>query len=245
MPKYTTGELAKQCGVTVRTVQFYDAKKLLPPTELTEGGRRLYSEADLKKLRLIGLLKALGLSLDAIRDILNSQDPNPVLLLLLEEQLKQIDTDIEKQQKQKEAIHAVQETIRSAGLIPVDSIDGIEQMMNGKRKLRKTYAALLVIGIGMDVIQICTLLLWIMRGVWWLFVAGIPVVVLLGCLLTALYYHNTAYICPQCHETFKPLFKEFLFAKHTPRTRRLTCTKCGHKGYCVETYAEKTDHPTE
>ena len=48
MSKYTTGELAKLCGVSVRTVQFYDTKGLLPPSELSEGGRRLYSDDDLQ-----------------------------------------------------------------------------------------------------------------------------------------------------------------------------------------------------
>ena len=47
MSKYTTGELAKLCGVTVRTVQYYDARGILIPSELSEGGRRLYSEDDL------------------------------------------------------------------------------------------------------------------------------------------------------------------------------------------------------
>ena len=44
MPQYTTGELAAKCGVSVRTVQFYDRKNLLKPFQLTEGGRRLYCE---------------------------------------------------------------------------------------------------------------------------------------------------------------------------------------------------------
>ena len=48
MSHYTTGELAKQCGITVRTVQFYDQRGILVPSALTEGGRRLYSEDDLK-----------------------------------------------------------------------------------------------------------------------------------------------------------------------------------------------------
>ena len=47
MSKYTTGELAKLCGVTVRTVQYYDSRGILIPSELSEGGRRLYSEDDL------------------------------------------------------------------------------------------------------------------------------------------------------------------------------------------------------
>jgi DNA-binding transcriptional MerR regulator len=86
MSTYTTGELAKLCEVTVRTVQFYDEKDLLKPTELTEGGRRLYTDEDLKKLILICLLKSLGLSLDTIKGILGSENQNKVLLLLLDEQ---------------------------------------------------------------------------------------------------------------------------------------------------------------
>ena len=47
MSKYTTGELAKLCNVTVRTVQYYDSRGILVPSGLSEGGRRLYSEDDL------------------------------------------------------------------------------------------------------------------------------------------------------------------------------------------------------
>ena len=39
MSQYTTGELAKQCGVTVRTVQFYDQKGILIPSALIFGWR--------------------------------------------------------------------------------------------------------------------------------------------------------------------------------------------------------------
>ena len=46
MSKYTTGEMAKLCGVTVRTVQYYDTRGILIPSEISEGGRRLYSEDD-------------------------------------------------------------------------------------------------------------------------------------------------------------------------------------------------------
>lgn len=53
MSHYTTGELAKAAGVTVRTVQFYDKRGLLSPSDWTEGGRRLYTEEDLEQLRLI------------------------------------------------------------------------------------------------------------------------------------------------------------------------------------------------
>ena len=71
MSKYTTGELAKLCGTTVRTVQYYDSRGILVPSELSEGGRRLYSESDLQKMKIICFLKDLGLPLKAISQILS------------------------------------------------------------------------------------------------------------------------------------------------------------------------------
>ena len=65
MSKYTTGEVAKLCGVTVRTVQYYDTRGILAPSELSEGGRRLYSDDDLKRMRVICFLRDLGFSIDA------------------------------------------------------------------------------------------------------------------------------------------------------------------------------------
>ena len=50
MSQYTTGEMAKACGVTVRTVQEYDTRGILTPSALSEGGRRLYDDGDLQKL---------------------------------------------------------------------------------------------------------------------------------------------------------------------------------------------------
>lgn len=57
--KYTTGEMAKLCGVSVRTVQYYDKRGILMPDELSEGGRRIYSEDDLHKLRIICFLRSI------------------------------------------------------------------------------------------------------------------------------------------------------------------------------------------
>lgn len=70
MSKYTTGELAKLCGVTVRTVQYYDTRGILSPSELSEGGRRLYTDDDLRQLRIICFLRDMGLPIDAIGQLL-------------------------------------------------------------------------------------------------------------------------------------------------------------------------------
>lgn len=238
MSKYTTGEMARLCNVSVRTVQYYDNKDLINPSELTEGGRRLYTDDDLKKFRLICLLKSLGLSLDSIKGIMESEAPNKVLTLLLDEQLKQIDTDINERQKQKQAIELVKDNLRNTQAISVNSISDIEQIMSSKKKLRKVHGGLLVVGIIADLIQIGTVLLWILKGIWWPFAVGMPIVILMAILIVRMYYRKTAYICPECGVTFRSKFIKFFFARHTPKTRKLECPNCGYEGYCVETYAD-------
>jgi DNA-binding transcriptional MerR regulator/DNA-directed RNA polymerase subunit RPC12/RpoP len=238
MSTYTTGELAKLCEVSVRTVQFYDEKDLLKPAELTEGGRRLYSDDGLITLRLICLLKSLGLSLDSIRGILHSENQNKVLLTLLDEQEKQIDAEMDEKQKQKLAIGVIRENLRTVNSVSVNSISDIEKTVTGKRKLKKTYAVMLIVGIPMDMVEIGTLVYGIVKGVWWPFIAGMAAAVVAAWLLVRMYYRNTAYICPECGKKFRPAFGEFTFAKHTSKTRKLTCTSCRYKGYCIETYAD-------
>jgi MerR family Zn(II)-responsive transcriptional regulator of zntA len=69
--EYSTGDLARATGNTVRTIRFYEEQGLLPPAVLSEGGHRRYTEEDLEKLRLIGDLRELGLPLAEIRSALD------------------------------------------------------------------------------------------------------------------------------------------------------------------------------
>ena len=54
--------LTKETGVTVRTLRYYEID-LLKPSGKTEGGHRLYSEADVIRLQQILFLKEMGFSL--------------------------------------------------------------------------------------------------------------------------------------------------------------------------------------
>ncbi len=65
---FTVGELAKKCGVTVRTLQFYDRSGLLTPSRHSDGGRRLYGVDDVLRLQQILFYKGFGFSLEEIRD---------------------------------------------------------------------------------------------------------------------------------------------------------------------------------
>ncbi len=237
MSLYTTGEIAKLTGVSVRTVQFYDRKGILPPSQLSEGGRRLYSQEDLGKLQRICLWKTMGLSLEAIKGILESQNADKVLELLLEQQAKALEEDIQDRQQQLRSIRALEENLKSAEKIPVNSISDMEQLMKNKQKLRKIHGVMIALGVIMDLLQIAGLILWIVQGIWQPFVVCFAVAVVIGVLLTRYYYRSTEYLCPACGARFRPGVKEFLFSKHTPKTRKLTCSHCGEKDYCVEVAA--------
>lgn len=63
----TIGEFAAKGAVTIRTVRYYDQVGLLAPAGVSEGGQRLYNEAQLVKLQQILALKLLGFSLAEIR----------------------------------------------------------------------------------------------------------------------------------------------------------------------------------
>lgn len=68
---FSSGDLARATGNTVRTIRFYEEEGLLKPAVVSDGGHRRYTEEDLERLRLITDLRELGLSLLEIRSILD------------------------------------------------------------------------------------------------------------------------------------------------------------------------------
>ncbi len=82
----TVGELAKKMNTTVRALQYYDKEGLLAPSEISEGGRRLYADRDVITLHQILSLKSLGFSLDDIKHRLVSlETPEDVAAALAEQ----------------------------------------------------------------------------------------------------------------------------------------------------------------
>lgn len=63
------GELCERTGLSARTVRYYEEIGLLPDVRRSSGGRRVYGDDALERLRFIGRLKTLGLSLGEIREL--------------------------------------------------------------------------------------------------------------------------------------------------------------------------------
>jgi len=66
--------MAREAGVPVKTIRFYEEVGLLPKTTRTDSGYRLYSPAILDRLQFIKKAQGLGLRLAEIRDILDLAD---------------------------------------------------------------------------------------------------------------------------------------------------------------------------
>lgn len=239
MSKYTTGEIAKLCGVSVRTVQYYDDRGILIPGELSEGGRRLYTESDVKRLRIICFLREAGLPISSILALLAEKDPESIISVLLDEQEQVLKDELNERKAKLELIEGIKRELREIEHFSVDSIGDIAHFMKQKNKLTKMRWFMVLTGIPVTLLQWTSIVLWITHNLWWLFVIWAIVAVPWGVGISVYYFKHVAYICPQCHEVFRPRFKEAFWAYHTPRMRRLTCPKCGRKGLCLEVYAEK------
>lgn len=235
--KYTTGEIAKLCGVTVRTVQYYDTRGILTPSELTEGGRRLYSEDDVKRMKVICFLRELGLSIDAIRQLLAEEDPGSVISLLLDQQEAVLKEEVRQREAKLKKLSDLKAGLRSVSEFSLESIGDIAYTMNKQRSMRKIHTAMLATGVPLAVFQWASIFLWATKGIWWPFALWAVIAIPYGVWMSRWYFRKVAYICPQCHTVFKPTFKEAFFASHTPATRKLTCPACRHHGFCVEVAA--------
>ena len=239
MSKYTTGEVAKLCGVTVRTVQYYDKRGILVPSELTEGGRRVYSEADVSRMKIICFLRELGLPIEAIRELLSEEEPGRVISLLLDQQEQTLSEEIREREEQLRKVEELRDGLRMVKDFSFESIGDIAYTMTNRKKLKKIHTTILLMAIPLGVFQWGSIILWITKGIWQPFLVWALIAIPCGILISRWYFRNIAYICPQCHTVFRPSFKEAFFAPHTPATRRLTCPSCVHRGYCVEVAREE------
>ncbi|QUQ70135.1 MerR family transcriptional regulator [Kutzneria sp. CA-103260] len=76
---YGIGELARLTGLSVRTIRFYSDSGLLPPTERTHAGYRMYDIHALTRLRFVRTLRELGVDLPTVHRVLSREVGIPEL----------------------------------------------------------------------------------------------------------------------------------------------------------------------
>ena len=217
MSKYTTGEIAKLCGVSVRTVQYYDTRGILTPSELTDGGRRLYSEDDLKRMKIICFLRDADISINSIGELLSEDNPGSVISVLLEQQEQFLRKEVRERQAKLDMLDGIKRELKGIENFSIESIGDIAYVMENKKKMRQLHAILLITGLPLNIIQWTSIILWIFTGIWWLFALWVLIAISYAIWVTKFYFKKVAYICPQCHEVFKPKLKEAILQGTLPR----------------------------
>ena len=115
---YRIGELAAKVGMTERTIRYYEELGLLESVKRLDGGTRVYTDDDVRRLKFIRKLKVLGLSLQEMRElegIYTSQRSNrtvlPRLIELLDAHLVSVDGRIAELQALRDEIRSYREHV--------------------------------------------------------------------------------------------------------------------------------------
>jgi len=74
MSTITIGSLSEKTGVNIETIRYYEREGIIPPPARSEGGRRIYTEADVRRLNFIHKCRDLGFSLKEIDSLLSLVD---------------------------------------------------------------------------------------------------------------------------------------------------------------------------
>lgn len=73
--RYTIGELARCTGMSVKTIRYYADSGIVPPTDRSPAGYRLFDAAAVARLELVRTLRDLGVELAAIRRVVDREVP--------------------------------------------------------------------------------------------------------------------------------------------------------------------------
>ncbi len=141
------GELSRRCGVSTKTIRYYESVGLIadPPREAT--GYRRYGDADLSRLRFIASAKQLGLALAEIKDVLGATDQEdvscPHVVALLEAKRDRIEQWIASAQAMRDVLDSTIEASReriAAPSAPADCCPVVERGLH-ERALRTAATA--------------------------------------------------------------------------------------------------------
>lgn len=100
------GQLARQAGVPIDTVRYYERQQLLPTARRSAGGYRVFSEPDLTRLQFIRRAKSLGFSLEEIAELLALSDQRGQDMAQVRETAVHKLADIEQRIAELQRMHA-------------------------------------------------------------------------------------------------------------------------------------------
>jgi MerR family mercuric resistance operon transcriptional regulator len=119
MNKLTIGQVAREAGVNIQTIRYYERRGLLPEPPRGDSGYRYYGEEAVKHIRFIRNAKELGFSLKEIGELLSLRlDPegmSAAVKELAKEKLTDIEDKIDTLQRIRAALEGLIQTCPGCG----------------------------------------------------------------------------------------------------------------------------------
>ena len=105
------GQAAKASGISMKMVRRYEDEGLLPGVLRSRNGYRLYTDADVTRLRFIKRARMLDFSLRQIRDLLALSDASDRrcldVLAITQEHARELDAKVEAMKETARRLHAL------------------------------------------------------------------------------------------------------------------------------------------
>lgn len=138
---YSIGEVAKMFNIPASTLRFYDREGLFPNVKRSNGGIRVFSDAEIGTLKVIECLKSTGMEIKDIKQFLDWCSEGDTTLQkrreLFYERRKIVESKLEEIQKTLEIIQYkcwYYETAVQAGTEDVFKITSFDTMPENVRK---------------------------------------------------------------------------------------------------------------
>ena len=136
MKPLTIGQVAKQAGIGVETVRFYEREGLIEEPGRKASGYRQFDEAVIARLRFIRRAKDLGFTLSEIKDLLSLKvDPHTTCADVKQRaqgKIEDIESRIASLQRMKRALTKLSKACSGSGTTgdcPIlDALDGEEDL---------------------------------------------------------------------------------------------------------------------
>jgi Hg(II)-responsive transcriptional regulator len=117
MTTLTVGQLARQAGVNLETVRYYERRFLVAPTNRSASGYRQYDPSTVQRIAFIKRAQALGFTLDEIADLLALKAKTPEHCAAVEKEAStviiRIDQKVAELARMREALGRLVEACHS------------------------------------------------------------------------------------------------------------------------------------
>lgn len=210
---YTSGQLAKHCRVSVRTVQYYDQQGLLHARRTTSNQRR-YQEDDLRRLQRILAYRQLGFTIKDIRELLDQQDDQALrTAITLQEQRTQ--QELQAAQDRLTGLKYLRDQLVHTGNFPGNIAAHVKR--SHAHRLTRLRVRTALVGLLVDLLIWGSLVyvVWNGASIGWLVAGILASLILIGEVVVS-YYQHAQYVCPHCQKSFIPAVGEWFWSKHTP-----------------------------